>query len=87
MKVYYIIILAISIALGVTAFFDGFLVAIMVSAVIATPMYMLGNKIARDKGLDSNDPKIPGTDPTVRLRNYGMSSLPIIAALAGGLAF
>lgn len=83
MRNYNLTILAISVALGAYAFIDSVIAPLMVASVIAIPSYVFGNMIARKKGLDTNDPKVPGTDPAVRLKNYGMSALPVIATIIG----
>lgn len=77
-------VLALSIILGAATFFSNALTPALISSVAAIPLYLLGNKMARDKGLDSNNPDVTPTDPLVRIRNFGMSALPFITVIIVG---
>ena len=81
MRNFYFSILAASIGLGVYAAFVSAATPFLVSAVISVPLYLYGNKMACDRGLDSTDAEVPGTDPFVRLKNFGMAGLPVFAVV------
>ncbi len=81
MRNFYLSILAASIAFGVYSAFISAVTPFLVAAVIAVPLYLYGNKMACHRGLDSTDAEVPGTDPFVRLKNFGMAGLPVFAVM------
>jgi hypothetical protein len=62
--------------LGVYSLLADFYSPLLIASISAIPIYMYGNKIARDKGLDTNNKDERPKDPFVRLRNFAMSGLP-----------
>jgi len=81
MRKFYFSILGASIGLGLYAALVSAATPFLVAAVIAVPLYLYGNKMACDRGLDSTDAEVPGTDPFVRLKNFGMAGLPVLAVM------
>ena len=81
MRHFYLSILAASIGFGVYAALANAITPLLVAAVIAVPLYLYGNNMACKKGLDSTDAEVPGTDPFVRLKNFGMAGLPVLAVM------
>jgi hypothetical protein len=85
MKNYYLCIVALSAVLGVYSVLDGFYSPILIASIISIPIYMYGNKLAVDKGLDTSIKGEVAKDPFSRLKNWGMSALPLLSVIVSAV--
>jgi hypothetical protein len=81
MKKYYIAILALSILLGVYVVLDSFYTPIIIASFSSIPLYICGNKLALRKGLYTNVEGERAKDPFSRIKNWGISALPVISVI------
>jgi len=80
MRNYYIGVILLSAVLSAVAFFGHAREAFPLACVLAVPIYLVGNWLAKKKGL-IGDKTNPHYAPTTLSKNYLLAALPIAAVL------